>query len=253
MKREKGFYYSFVMFLFVTCYITCYILSNRTIEFGGLIATASALVYPLTYFIGILFYERYGKNKTFELVNFSVISLIFMGILIAFASTFDVYGGKDGLEKLFQTDFRILFSSIVGFMVGQYLMIKIYNYLGEKKGFDFLVAGVISITVDSFLFILLGHLGSEAFTEVVALAVGQYALNVIAIIIYSLCFNSIINTLIEHKEPEETYNEIKEEIKVVKKPAVKKTTTKTTKTVKKEPAKKATKKTTTTRTKKEEK
>ena len=55
MKRDKSFYYVFVMFLFVTCYITCYILSNRTIEFGGMIATASAMIYPFTYFIAVLF------------------------------------------------------------------------------------------------------------------------------------------------------------------------------------------------------
>ena len=69
MKRDKSFYYVFVMFLFVTCYITCYILSNRTIEFGGMIATASAMIYPFTYFIAVLFYERYGKNRVFELIK----------------------------------------------------------------------------------------------------------------------------------------------------------------------------------------
>ncbi len=135
MKRDKSYYYILVMFLFVTCYISCYVLSNRIIQFGGLLATASALVYPLTYFIAVLFYERYGKNRAFELVNFAVFSLVFMGILFAFASTFDVYNGVDGMEKLFNTDFRVLFSSIVGFIVGQYVLIRLYDFLGEKKGF----------------------------------------------------------------------------------------------------------------------
>ena len=153
MKRETNFFSMFVMFLFVTCYITCYVLSNRVIEFGGLIATASAIIYPFTYFIAVLFYERYGKNKVFELINFTIISLIFAGLMIALASTFKVYGGTDGLEKLFNIDFRILFSSVIAFIVGQYVNIKLYDFLGNKKGFDFLIAGVISITIDSFLFI----------------------------------------------------------------------------------------------------
>ena len=200
MKRDKSFYYVFIMFLFVTCYITSYILSNRTIEFGGMIATASAMIYPFTYFIAVLFYERYGKNRVFELINFSVIALIFMGIMFAFAGTFNVYGGSDGLEKLFNIDFRILFSSIVAFIVGQYVNIKLYDFLGNKKGFDFLIAGVIAITIDSFLFIALSHLGEIKITEVLNLATGQYALSVIAIIIYALCFNSLIPTLLETKE-----------------------------------------------------
>lgn len=212
MKRETNFFSMFVMFLFVTCYITCYVLSNRVIEFGGLIATASAIIYPFTYFIAILFYERYGKNKVFELINFTIISLIFSGLMIALASTFKVYGGTDGLEKLFNIDFRILFSSVIAFIVGQYVNIKLYDFLGNKKGFDFLIAGVISITIDSFLFVGLSFLGVSSLKEVLSLATGQYALSVIAIIIYALCFNSLIPTLLSTKQKAEE-NEVKEKKK----------------------------------------
>lgn len=238
MKREKNFYYILVLLLFVTCYITCYILSNRLIQFGGLLATASALVYPFTYFIAVLFYEKYGKNETFELVDFAVFSLIFMGILFAFASSFDVYNDVDGLEKIFNTDFRVLISSIVGFIVGQYILIRLYDFLGGKKGFDFLISGVIAVTIDSFLFIFLGYLGNISFAEVLNLATGQYALNVVSIVIYALCFNSLITTLLQSKE-KNSKDEIKSETKKtpVKKAAPKKkTTTKkaTTKTKKEE-------------------
>ena len=54
MKKDNSFFCIFIMFLFVTCYLTCYILSNRIIEIGGLIATSSALIYPFTYFIAVL-------------------------------------------------------------------------------------------------------------------------------------------------------------------------------------------------------
>lgn len=232
MKRDKSFYYVFVMFLFVTCYITCYILSNRTIEFGGMIATASAMIYPFTYFIAVLFYERYGKNRVFELINFSVIALIFMGIMFAFAGTFNVYGGSDGLEKLFNIDFRILFSSIVAFIVGQYVNIKLYDFLGNKKGFDFLIAGVIAITIDSFLFVGLSYLGEIKIIEVLNLATGQYALSVIAIIIYALCFNSLMPTLLETKDKNiEIVSENKPKSK--NKTTTKKNSSKTTTTTKK--------------------
>lgn len=237
MKRENNFYYVLVMLLFITCYITCYVLSNRLIQFGGLMATASALVYPFTYFIAVLFYEKYGKNETFELVDFAVLSLVFMGILFAFASSFDVYNDVDGLEKIFNTDFRVLVSSIVGFIVGQYVLIRLYDFLGGKKGFDFLIAGVIAITIDSFLFIFLGYLGNISFAEVLNLATGQYALNVVAIIIYALCFNSLITTLLNSKTKEK-----KEVVKADSKATTVKASTK----------KKATTKKATTKTKKVE-
>lgn len=207
MEKEKSFYSTLIMFLFVTCYTTCYILSNRIIEFGGLIATASAIIYPFTYFIIILFYEKFGSNKTFNLINFSIISLIFTGLMIGLASTFDVRGNVDGLEKIFNIDFRMLFSSVVSFMIGQYVNIKLYDFLGNKKGFDFLIAGVIAITIDSFIFIALTYLGTTPFNEVLSLATGQYVLSVMAIIVYALCFNSLIPTLLSTKENE---NETKE-------------------------------------------
>lgn len=210
-------------------------------------ATASALVYPLTYFITIMFYERYGKNRTFELVNFAVFSLVFMGVLFAFASTFDVYGGADGLEKIFNTDFRIIFSSVVSFIVGQYVMIRIYDFLGNKKGFDFLIAGVIAITIDSFLFVGLGYLGTLSFGEVLKLATGQYALNVIAVIIYSLCFNSLIVTLLKSKEAEEVIELAEPKTKEVKRAPRKSAATKKTTTKKAAPKKVTATKTTKTK------
>lgn len=242
MKRENSFYFIFVMFLFVTCYLTCYVLSNRIIEFGGLIATSSALIYPFTYFIAVLFYERYGKNRVFELINFSIISLIFMGLMIALASTFTVHNGPDGLEKLFNIDFRILFSSVVAFIVGQYINIRIYDYLGSKKGYDFLVAGTIAITIDSFLFVALSYLGAATLSEVINLATGQYVLSVIGIIIFALCYNALIPSLLKAKEKENVKEEIKEVKAPAKKTEVKKTSAKK-ETVKKAHVKKASAKT----------
>lgn len=209
MERDKSFYCIFVMFLFVTCYTTCYLLSNRIIEFGGLIATASAVIYPLTYFISVLFYEKYGKNKVFELINLTIISLIFTGLIIGLASTFGVYNGPDGLENIFKVDFRILFASIVSFMVGQYINIRLYAFLGHKKGLDFLIAGVIAITIDSFLFIGLSYLGVSPISEVVTLATGQYVLSVIVILVYALCFNSIMPALLLSKKKEQKEAESK--------------------------------------------
>lgn len=224
MKRENNFYQTFIMCLFVTCYVICFVLASRIIEFGGLIATAGAIIYPFTYFIAILFYERYGKNKTFELINFSVLSLIFAGLIIALAGTFAVNGQSDGLEKLFNIDFRVLFSSIVAFITGQYINIKLYDFIGGKKGTDFLISGVIAITIDSFLFIGLSFLGATAFQNVLSLATGQYVLSVVAILIYALCFNSLISSLIEGKE--KALKEEKKEEKTTRKAATKKETKK---------------------------
>ena len=50
MKRDRNFYYILIIILFVVSYVAAFVLGNRTIEFGNLIATASVIFYPMTYF-----------------------------------------------------------------------------------------------------------------------------------------------------------------------------------------------------------
>lgn len=253
MKRETNFYFLFVLVLFVSCYLTSYILSNRIIELNGLLATASVVIYPLTYFILILFSERCGKEKALILLNLSIIALMFSGLLITVANLFDVYQGVDGLEPIINIDFRLLFASIISFYIGQILNLKIYYYLKNKKAFNFLISGVIAITVDSIILIILGYTGIKTFKEIMLLATGQYVLSVITILFYSICFGYLISTIIDIKkqieleENKKKKEEAKKEVKKAKevkpktkkvetkttKPATKKTTTKTKTTAKK--------------------
>lgn len=203
MKRDKKFYYTLLIIFFVLTYVISFILSARTIEIGAVIATASVVIYPLTYFIATLFCERYGKDKIYNLLNYSAFGLIFASLLITFASIFPVYGEKDGLNAIFNIDFRILFGSLIGFYGSQYLNIKIYEFLDNKKWFKFLVSATISITVDSLIFILLGYLGSLPFRDVVIMFAGQYVMSVGLIIIYSIIFYNLIDSINKNIEDED--------------------------------------------------
>jgi len=252
MKRETSFYFLFVLVLFISCYLTSYILSNRIIDVNGLLATASVVVYPLTYFILILFSEKCGKEKSLILLNLSIVALMFSGLLITVASLFQTYHGIDGLEAIFNIDFRLLFATIISFYIGQILNLQIYYYLKNKKAFNFLISGVIAITVDSIILILLGYLGLKTFKEIMLLVTGQYVLSVMTILFYSICFGYLISAITDIKnkmEKEEIEKQIEQKKKEKEPKVVKKTTTKKTDASKKTPTtKKATTKTNTKKT-----
>ena len=260
MKRDKNFYYLLLIILFVITYVISYVLSARTVEFGIVIATASVIVYPLTYFIATFFCERYGKEKLYGLLDYSIFALIFAGILITIASLLPVYGGRDGLSAIFNVDFRILFASLLSFYFGQYLNIRIYQFLDYKKWFNFLVSATIAVTVDALIFVLLGYLGTASFSEIIVLFAGQYVIYVGLIIVYAIIFYNIVDSI--KKVPLEEEKEIigerifDEEYELemknsnIKKVATKKTTSKTTTKKSTSNTKAANKKTTTKTTSK---
>ncbi len=249
MKRENhySFYFLVVLVLFITCYLISYVCANRIIDINGLLALSSVVIYPLTYFILILFSERCGKDQALLLLNLAIVALLSGGVLLTVANIFPVYNGVDGLEVLFELDFRLLFASIISFYVGQMLNLQLYYYLKNKKTFNFLIAGVISITVDSFLLILLAFAGVSNSKELVLLATGQYVMSVVLILFYTICFGYLISTVIDVKKCIEK-NEVKEEEPKEKKKATTKNASKSTakkstsKTTTKKPVKKSTKK-----------
>lgn len=206
MKRDRNFYYLLLIILFVITYVLSFILSARTVEFGIVIATAGVVIYPLTYFIATFFSERYGREKLYGLLDYSIFALIFAGILITIASLLPVYGGRDGLSAIFNVDFRILFASLLSFYLGQYLNIKIYEFLDYKKWFNFLISATISITVDALIFVLLGYLGSTAFKDVIILFAGQYVIYVGLTIVYAIIFYNLVDSI--KKVPLEEEKEI---------------------------------------------
>lgn len=232
MKKEKNFYYFLTMILFIMCFTTSIILACRTIQIGKLTLTGSILFYPMTYFLAILFSERYGKEKTIMMFNYAVFSLIIMVAMITITSTLPIAGGTDKLGILFNMDYRIVFASIVGFYVSQYLNITIYYYLTGYRGFKFLISGVIAITIDALLFTCLANIGILSFSDMVLRFANTYIMDVLMIIVYSLCFAYIIDSVIKCKNNAEQLENKKNE-EITKKTVKPKTKT-TKKTVKKE-------------------
>ena len=211
MKREKNFYYFLIMIIYIICFVTSFIVATRTVQIGNLTPTASFLIYPMTYFLAILFCERYGKRETKMLFNYSVFALIIMVLLITITSMLPALA-NDGLYPIFNLDYRIVFSSITAFYVSQYLNLEIYHFISGFRGFRFLIASVIAATIDGLLFVNLAYLGSIPFKLVIQRFTSQYVVNVFMVIIYTILFTYIIDSVVAKKN-KELSEEIEEEIK----------------------------------------
>ena len=229
MKKEKNFYYFLTMIIFIICFTTSIILACRTIKIGKLAVGASILFYPMTYFIATLLAERYGKEKTFMMFNYAVFALIFMAIMLTITSCIPVYGPYDGLDKVFNMDYKLIFASILAFYVSQFLNLKIYYYLEGYKGFKFLISGVIAITIDSFLFIMLSNIGVLSLGDSFVKFINQFIMGIVMVIFYTLCFTYLVDSVIKNNKKEKELELETEKPKVKKTTSKKRTTKKETK------------------------
>lgn len=236
MKREKNFYYFLVMISYVICFCISLILSCRTVLVGNLTPAGSFIVYPMTYFLAILFAERYGKEETKLLFNYAAFAFIIMIIFITISSMLPVFNGPDGLEPIFNLNYRMVFASLTAFYVSQYLNLIIYYYISGFRGFKFLISGVISATIDSILFIFLAYVGEIKFTLLLQKFTSQYVLNIFMIILYTILFTYLIDSVIKTKPIDKAEAKANDELiktkKTVKKVVTKAKTKKETKTAK---------------------
>lgn len=245
MKREKNFYYFLVMIVYITCFTTSLIIACRTVSIGNLTPTASFIVYPMTYFLAILFAERYGKRETKLLFHYAVFALLISVLFITVSSTFPVLSGIDGLEPIFNMDYRLVFSSIAAFYISQFVNLELYYYMTGFRGFKFLISSVIAATIDSLVFILLAHVGEVSFSMLMQKFTSQYVVNVFMVVIYTILFTYLIDTVINVKKEEiikEEKTKKQTELLEVKPKVVKTRTVKTKKEEVKKP--RTTKKTT---------
>ena len=197
MKREKNFCYFLVMITFIICFTVSLIIACRTVKIGNLTPTAAFIVYPMTYFLAVLFAEKYGKQETKTMFCYAIFALIIMVLFITISSTLPVFNNYDGLEPIFNMNYRLMFASIVAFYLSQCLNLEIYYYISGFRGFKFLIAGVIAATIDSFLFVTLAFVGDVSFAALLEKFTSQYVVNIFMIIIYTILFTYIIDTVIE--------------------------------------------------------
>lgn len=198
MKKDKNFYHVLIMILFVVSFVSAFFLAEYSVHLGKLVATASVVLYPMTYFLITLFSERYGKDKTCSLILYAIVSLLFVSI---FASVAYFLAPNDG-TGLKDVNFQLIFAYIAGFTISQILHLRIYYFLDTNKKIDFLIAGVIAISVDVVIFVSLGNLGIHSFTEIFRMILGQFVYSIITIIAYFLCYAYLIPTVVATKEKE---------------------------------------------------
>ena len=192
MKKENRYYFNIVIGLFITTFIASIIISYRTLETDKLLAPAGVVIYPLVYFLSTIYFKKFGKKETFDLILNAMVALIFFGLLLLIANAITVGDYVDGFESLFNVDFRMLIAAVLSFFVGLNINLSIFSMLKVSRKSNFLVSGIIGISVDSFIFIVLSFFGRVTAKTLLLLISSQFIVSILIISALALLFANIV-------------------------------------------------------------
>lgn len=150
--------------LFVSFLIGMNVLGAKIIPFGPFAVSVAFLIVPWSFLLTDIVEEVYGKGKAKELIVAGVISLlVFLGFIVLFVALPPAERFAEGNEEyksIFGTSARIVFASIVAFLLSQYHDMWSFWKLRELTQKRFLwfrsnVSTVLSMVVDTFVFMFL--------------------------------------------------------------------------------------------------
>lgn len=163
MKLSKDLRLNILFGLFISFLIGMNVLGGKIIPFGPFSVSVAFLIVPLSFLATDIVEEVYGKGKAREMIIAGVISLIvFLGFILLFVALPPAsrFTQNEEYRAIFGTSARIVFASIVAFLLSQFNDMWSFWKLRELTHKKFLwfrtnVSTVLSMTIDTFIFMYL--------------------------------------------------------------------------------------------------
>lgn len=165
----------------------------------GITMTTAVIVFPITYVLSDVFSEVYGYkwSRLTCYLGFAMNLLMVVCFELAIiAPPSEFYENQAGFAATLGSAPRILFASLLAYVVGDFANDKIFQKLKEKQGENgFQIRAIASSLVgelcDSAIFIPLAFIGTLPFNAMLSMACVQVSLKV-AYEIVVLPFSSIL-------------------------------------------------------------
>lgn len=161
ISKEQRF---FIIFgLFISFLIGMNVLGGKIIPFGPFSVSVAFLIVPLSFLATDIVEEVYGKGKAREMIFAGVISLIvFLAfiVLFVFLPPATRFTQNEEYKTIFGTSARIVFASIVAFLLSQFNDIWSFWKLREITNKRYLwfrtnISTFVSMVIDTFVFMYL--------------------------------------------------------------------------------------------------
>ena len=177
MKEKVSVPFMLLGILFNVCLIAANLLETKVIQVGSITVTAGLLVFPISYIINDCIAEVWGFKKARLIIwsgfamNFFVVALGLIAVVIPAAPFWE---GEEHFDFVFGMAPRIVFASLMAFLVGSFLNAYVMSKMkvasgGKNFSARAIISTVVGETADSFIFFPVAFGGIIAWPELLVM------------------------------------------------------------------------------------
>lgn len=154
--------------IFITSLIVANILASKVVTIWGFVLPAAVVAYPLTFLMTDVIGEIWGKEEANRTVKNGFICQAISVVLILLAILLPVAPFADNqaeFQSILGQSFRVVFASMIGYLVAQCNDVFIFHKLKEKyngkhKWLRNNVSTLLSQLLDTAIFITIAFIGT---------------------------------------------------------------------------------------------
>lgn len=189
--------------LYITLMLISNILASRLIEICKISLTGAVILFPFTYILGDVFTEVYGykKNKTIIWLSFACNLLMVLCFLIVINMPYpENFTNNEQFKVVLGTTPRVLFGSLLGFLVGGFLNSIILSKLKVATKGKYLALRTISSTIigeaaDTIIFVIIVFIGTLPNNIIINMIICQSIIKILIEILFTPITYKIINKI----------------------------------------------------------
>lgn len=177
MKEKVSVPFMLLGILFNVCLIAANLLETKVIQVGSITVTAGLLVFPISYIINDCIAEVWGFKKARLIIwsgfvmNFFVVALGLIAVAIPAAPFWE---GEEHFDFVFGMAPRIVFASLMAFLVGSFLNAYVMSKMkvasgGKHFSARAILSTIVGETADSFIFFPVAFGGIIAWPELMVM------------------------------------------------------------------------------------
>lgn len=175
--------------LFVVCLLVSNIIAGKQIQLPfNIVMTGAVFIFPITYILSDLFSEVYGYRWSritcylgFAMNLFMV--LVFTAVIKTPAPVF--WQNQEAFQIVLGNTPKILFASLLAFMVGDFINDRVFKKFKEKhpedhKGFETraILSSLCGEIMDSAIFLPIAFLGTMPIQTLLVMGVTQVSIKI---------------------------------------------------------------------------
>lgn len=170
--------------LFVVSLLVSNVITSKQVQLPfGIVMTGAVFIFPITYVLSDLFSEVYGYRWSRRTAYLGFAANLFMVVifsLVIISPSPSFWPHQEAFKTVLGNTPRILFSSLLAYMVGDLVNDKLFQRMKVKyptthKGFGWraILSSIAGELVDSLIFLPLAFLGQMPISNLVVMVIMQ--------------------------------------------------------------------------------